>query len=172
MLRNIRAGWHDPLANALTGPDSAALRRVFQSLQLWLDFPIIGLEGSRAAFASGAVEVAWATELYDDYTMHAPSATEIIVPSQARSYFAIGAFCGAWAGGGAAGRRILSWKRNGVATGWSQMGTSTAVNYMTVPFLGIVNSGDVLAAQCSHDSVSNLAVNDMELWLVFAPMGG
>lgn len=174
MLRRERLGWHEALPNLLSGPDANVLRRTFSSLQTWLDFPIIGLQGSVAAFAAGNTTVAWATELYDDYNLHDTSATTIRAPQQARQFFCVGAFTGAWSdGGGAAGRRVFSWVLNGSLTRWRNSNdTAAGLSYLTCPFFGVVPKSATLAARVEHDAAVNLGVSSMELWLVFFPLGG
>ena len=168
--RYFRLGWNQPLVNTLTGPDSDNLRRIFQSLQNWIDFPLVGLSGTKAAYAAGASTIAWSTELYDDYMLHDANSADIRVPSQCQQYFAIGAFCGAW-DSGAAGRRILGWNLNGAATDWAQGNDTSGVSHLTSPFLGVVKRGDLLTATCFHESGSNIGITNMELWLVFFPLG-
>lgn len=167
--RMYRLGWNQPLANTLTGPDAPNLRRIFQSLQNWIDFPLVGLQGTQASFAAGSANVAWATELYDDYMLHDANSANIRVPSQAQQYFALGAFTGEWSTDGA-GRRIFVWRKNGVDTNWSNSNDVAGVSFLTAPFFGVVKRGDILNARVTHDAGSNLSISDMELWLVFLPL--
>jgi len=172
VLRNARLGWHDPIANAFTGPDADTLRRTFQSLQTWLDFPIVGLTGSVSAFAAGNATVAWGTELYDDYNLHDTSATTIRAPQQAQRFFVVGAVTGKWAGTGA-GRRIFTWLKSGVATNFNNSNsTAVTANPLTAVFMGTLLRTETLGVQVTHDAATNQSVADMELWLIFLPMGG
>jgi len=172
VLRNARIGWHDALPNLIGLPNADALRRTFQSVQKWFDFPIVGLQGSVAAFAAGNANVAWATEVYDDYSLHDAASATIRVPQQAQQYFVVGAATGTFTGAGA-GRRVLAWHKNGVTTRWRDFNdTATSNNYVTSPFMGIVSRSDTLAINVSHNVAANLSVDEMELWLLFLPMGG
>lgn len=170
--RYFRLGWNQPLVNTLTGPDAPNLRRIFQSLQLWLDFPLVGLQGSAISGMAAATStpVVWSIELYDDYTIHAPNAVNIRVPTQAQRYFAVGAFTASYAGGGT-GRRISTWLLNGGGTNWAQTSDTNSINYITCPFLGIVKANDLLEPRVSHNATVVQDIDDTELWMMFLPMG-
>lgn len=174
MLRRERLGWNHPLANAFVGEDAPNLRRVFSSLQNWIEYPLIGLQDGLASVASGgaATAIPWSVELYDDYDLHDANASTIRVPSQARTYFAVGAFALSFEGN-ATGRRVLQWFKNGAQTRWSSSLFSTAVStaYVTAPFLGTVNKGDTLSTRVFQDSGATLDLSLEECWLVFMPMG-
>lgn len=174
MLRNIRLGWNEPLNNILHGQDADQLRRIFSSLQNWLEFPVVGLQGTLTSIANNSsVLVPWsATELYDDYSLHSGTSTNINVPSQARTYLAVGAFAASYSAN-TTGRRVMSWLINGVATNFRQSAPGAAVGatYCVVPIIAMVKKTDQLQCTMFQDSGGSLGVDTQEAWVLFLPFG-
>lgn len=167
----FRLGWNEPLANTLTGPDAPNLRRIFQSLQNWIDFPFVLLEGNSVTNLAAGVNhtVVWGTEVYDDYTLHDANATTIRVPQQAQQYLMLGFATSQWTNNGT-GRRLLAWQINGAGYN-NQTSESNATVYISLPIITIVKKADLISVVAVHNASAAQTVGGLKAALLFLPLG-
>lgn len=170
-VANIKLGWDNPSGSVLTGPDATNLRRIFDSLTLWLSYPLIGLSNNALVIApTVGTTLAWTTEIYDEFQLHDANATTFRAPSEFRSWLGVGATAIQYAGSGGT-YRSLAWKLNGNFTSWQvDQVPLTGTTALACPFIQIVSRGDTLSVFTNQDAGGNQDA-DAEAWMVFLPMG-
>lgn len=174
-MGDVRPGWTNPSGSVFVGNDANSLRRVFESLSQWLQYPLVGLARTTAfSVPNNAITpIPFLTELYDEFQLHDANASSWRVPTATRTYLAIGAVGVHWSSSISAGAYTqIAWAINGTNTAFKDGRTNIALfgGDLAIPFMGIVKAPQTMAINAFQTSGSAGSLT-AEVWCMYLPMG-